>query len=157
MGFKIDFDENNVLTGEFELVAEGKYEATILNAKAEEFQGNWNIGFDVEIRSDVTQKHQGAKVLYNTLYLSSSNPEYKESTEKKRNSFFVACGYKGKQSLDLEQVVNEIIGKAVYVYIKHRTKNDKTFPHVTFVAESKVNPPVQQGAPIVVGEDDLPF
>lgn len=158
MGFKIDFDETNVSTGNFEMVEEGKYEATIINAKAEEFQGNYNIGFDVEIRSDVEQKHQGAKVLYNTLYLTSSIPDYKESTEKKRNSFLVACGYKGKQSLDLEQVVKEIIGKPVLVYVKHRkNKDDKTFPHVTFVAESKVNSPQPTGPVITVGEDKLPF
>lgn len=159
MGFKINFDEENVSTG-FELVEEGKYEVTIINAKAEEFQGNWNIGFDVEIRSDVNQKHQGSKILYNTLYLTSSNPEYKESTEKKRNSFLVACGYKGKQNLDLDEVVRNIIGKSVLAYVKHvEDKKDpnKKYARVSFVAESKVNPPAPQGPPINVGSDDLPF
>lgn len=159
MGFKINFDEENVSTG-FELVEEGKYEVTIINAKAEEFQGNYNIGFDVEIRSDVDQKYQGAKILYNTIYLTSSNPEYKESTEKKRNSFLVACGYTGKQSLDLDEVVRNIIGKSVYAYVKHvQDKNDpnKKYPRVSFVAESKVNPPAPQGPTITVGEEDLPF
>lgn len=159
MGFKINFDEENVSSG-FEIVEEGKYEVTIINAKAEEFQGNWNIGFDVEIRSDVTQKHQGAKILYNTLYLTSSNPEYKESTEKKRNSFLVACGYKGKQNLDLEEVVKNIMGKSVLAYVKHvQDKKDSTkkYARVSFVAESKVNPPQPSGPPITVGSDDLPF
>lgn len=63
MGFKIDFDETNVSTGNFEMVEEGKYEATIINAKAEEFQGNYNIGFDVEIRSDVEQKQDRKSVV----------------------------------------------------------------------------------------------
>lgn len=160
MSFKINFDSENVSTGEFQLVAEGKYEASIINAEAKEWQGQYSIGFDVEIRSDVEQKHQGAKVLYNTLYLSSTNPEYAENTEKKRNSFLVACGYSGKQSLDLNEVVKNIIGKSVLVYIKHvEDKNDKErkYPRVTFVAESKVNPPQPTGPSIVVGEDDLPF
>ena len=67
MGFKINFDEEKVSTG-FGLVEEGKYEVTIVTAEAKEWQGQYSIGFDVEIRSDVEQKHQGAKVLYNTLY-----------------------------------------------------------------------------------------
>ncbi|MEX3621887.1 DUF669 domain-containing protein [Viridibacillus arvi] len=159
MGFKINFDEENTSKG-FELVEEGKYEATILNAKAEVFEGNPNIAFDVEIRSDVNQPHQGAKVLFNTLYLTSTVEEYKENTEKKRNSFLVACGYKGKQNLDLDEVVRNILGKSVLVYIKHKpSKKDpnQKFANVSFVAESKVNPPVPQGPPIVVGDDDLPF
>lgn len=159
MGFKINFDEENTSKG-FELVEEGKYEATIINAKAEVFEGNPNIAFDVEIRSDFTQPHQGAKVLYNTLYLTSTVEEYKESTEKKRNSFLVACGYKGKQNLDLDEVVRNIIGKSVYVYIKHKaSKKDPSqkFANVSFVAESKINPPQPTHEPIVVGDDDLPF
>lgn len=159
MGFKINFDEENVSTG-FELVKEGKYEVTIVNAKAEEFQGNHNIGFDVEIRSDFAQEHQGAKILYNTIYLSSSNPEYAESTQKKLNSFLVACGYTGKTQLDLNEVVNNIIGKSVYAYVKHRPdKNDATrvYPYVSFVAESKLNAPEPTGPAINVGDDDLPF
>lgn len=159
MSFKINFDEENVSTG-FELVEEGKYEVTIINAKAEQFQGNWNIGFDVEIRSDVTQNHQGAKILYNTLYLTSNNAEYAESTEKKRNSFLVACGYSGKQSLDLDDVVRNIIGKSVYAYVKHvddKKDASRKYARVSFVAESKVNPPQPTSAPIEVGSDDLPF
>lgn len=164
MSFKINFDEENVSTGEFQLVAEGKYEASIINAEAKEWQGQYSIGFDVEIRSDVNQKHQGAKVLYNTLYLSSANPKYAENTEKKRNSFLVACGYSGRQSLELDEVVKNIIGKNVLVYIKHvEDKNDKErkYPRVSFVAPSKVSknedPFANNNGPIEVSEDDLPF
>lgn len=159
MGFKINFDETNVSKG-FELVAEGKYEATIINAKAEVYEGSPNIAFDVEIRSDVNQAHQGVKVLYNTLYLTSTVEEYKESTIQKRNSFLVACGYKGKSDLDLDEVVRNIIGKSVLVYIKHKpSKKDpnQKFANVSFVVESKVNPPQPSGPPITVGSDDLPF
>ncbi|MGQ7114786.1 DUF669 domain-containing protein, partial [Escherichia sp. TWPC-MK] len=57
------FDETNVNTG-FELVAEGKYEAVIVNAEAGKTQaGKDKLSIDFEIRSDVTQHHQGAKVL----------------------------------------------------------------------------------------------
>ncbi|AMR06487.1 DUF669 domain-containing protein [Bacillus thuringiensis] len=156
MSFKFKFDEENVSQG-FGLVEEGKYEVTMIAAEAKEWQGQYSIGFDVEIRSDIEQKHQGAKILYNTLYLTSSNPDYKEDTEKKRNSFLKACGYTGKQELDLNAVVHEILGKTVLAYVKHETKNDKTFAKVKFVAPSNVTPPQPSGPPINLGDDDLPF
>ncbi|PEC29085.1 DUF669 domain-containing protein [Bacillus thuringiensis] len=157
MSFKINFDEENVSQG-FGLVEEGKYEVTIITAEAKEWQGQYSIGFDVEIRSDIEQKHQGAKILYNTLYLTSSIPDYKEDTERKRNSFLKACGYTGKQDLDLAVVVREIVGKTVLAYVKHETnKDDKTFAKIKFVAPSNVTPPEPSGSPITVGDDDLPF
>ncbi|MDA1861171.1 DUF669 domain-containing protein [Bacillus cereus group sp. BY122LC] len=156
MSFKFKFDEENVSQG-FGLVEEGKYEVTMIAAEAKEWQGQYSIGFDVEIRSDIEQKHQGAKILYNTLYLTSSNPDYKEDTEKKRNSFLKACGYTGKQELDLNAVVHEILGKTVLAYVKHETKNDKTFAKVKFVAPSNATPLQLSGPPISVGDDDLPF
>lgn len=168
MGFKLTFDDSNVSTG-FELVKEGKYEVTILQAELKQIGDNWAINYDVEIRSDFKQDHQGAKILYNTLWLTSSNSEYAESTEKKRNSFLAACGYTGKRELDMEQVTKEIIGKNVYAYVKHRENNEgKTFPHVTFVAKTKLEGGSGSVAnedpfannnkgPIEVSEDDLPF
>ncbi|HFU7087185.1 TPA: DUF669 domain-containing protein [Bacillus cereus] len=156
MSFKFKFDEENVSQG-FGLVEEGKYEVTILTAEENEWQGQYSIGFGVEIRSDIEQKHQGAKILYNTLYLTTNIEDYKEDTERKRNSFLKACGYTGKQELDLAVVVREIVGKTVLAYVKHETKNDKTFAKVKFVAPSNVTPPQLSGPPINVGDDDLPF
>ncbi|PFP72614.1 porphobilinogen deaminase, partial [Bacillus cereus] len=89
--------------------------------------------------------------------LTSNIQDYKEDTEKKRNSFLKACGYTGKQELDLNVVVQEILGKTVLAYVKHETKNDKTFAKVKFVAPTNVNPPQPSGPPISVGDDDLPF
>lgn len=156
MSFKFKFDEENVSQG-FGLVEEGKYEVTIIAAEAKEWQGQYSIGFDVEIRSDIEQKHQGAKILYNTLYLTSNIQDYKEDTEKKRNSFLKACGYTGKQELDLTAVVRDILGKTVLAYVKHETKNDKTFAKVKFVAPSNATLLQPSGPPISVGDDDLPF
>ncbi|WP_144640058.1 DUF669 domain-containing protein [Bacillus cereus] len=156
MSFKFKFDEENVSQG-FGLVEEGKYEVTIIAAEAKEWQGQYSIGFDVEIRSDINQKHQGAKILYNTLYLTSNIQDYKEDTEKKRNSFLKACGYTGKQELDLTAVVRDILGKTVLAYVKHETKNDKTFAKVKFVAPSNSTPLQPSGPAFTVGEEDLPF
>lgn len=158
MGFTFDFDSSNTSSG-FSIIEEGKYEAIIINAEANEWQGNYSIKFDVEIRSDVPQKHQGGKVLYNTLYLNSNNEQYKEQTEKKRNAFFAACGYSGQLKLNLDQVVKEIVGKNVLVYVKHQEdKEGKKWPKVAFVGNSNASKPAQSNnGPINVSDDVLPF
>lgn len=162
MGFKINFNSENVSTGGFELVKEGKYEATIINAKAEEFNGSWNIGYDVEIRSDFEQDHQGAKILYNTLYLTSNNPEYAESTEKKVNAFVSAVGFTGVKQLDLDEVVKAAFGKQVFVYVKHqvnKTDPSKIYPRVSalYPTRNASNDPFSGSGPVEVEDSDLPF
>ncbi|MGE7545041.1 DUF669 domain-containing protein [Sporosarcina newyorkensis] len=158
MGFKINYDEN-VKPISYEIVAEGKYEVTILAAEVKEFNGSYSIGFDVEIRSDVDQAFQGSKVLYNSLYLSPGIPDYEDNRKAKVNSFLNAFGRGGQKNLDASEFAQEIQGKTALAYVKHKKPNaeGKVFPHVTFVAESKVNPPQHSGPSFTVGDDDLPF
>lgn len=161
MSFKIKFNEEEASTG-FQIVEEGKYEVTIVSAEAKEWQGSYSIGFGVEIRSDVQQKFQGSKILYNSIYLTSNNPDFEESTQKKLNAFLAACGYTGNMELDIDEVVVNIIGKSVLAYVKHRTNNDgKTFPYVSFVGKSKEQPAQQQASnnngQVEISEDSLPF
>lgn len=165
MAFKLNIDTNNTGSG-FGIVAEGKYNAQIIKAELKEFQGNHNIGFDVEISSHVEQPHKGARVLYNTLYLSSSNPDYAESTQQKVNAFFKALGCDTNGEIDVDDVLSKSVGTDIIVYIKHRTKDDKTFPYVNFVAEDKAavkitennNQITQQNTTTIkINEKDLPF
>lgn len=156
--FKLD--KNNVSTG-YELVAEGKYEALIINAEAKDFQGHPTLNLDFEIRSDVPQNHQGAKILYNTLYFHNDNPEYQENNIKRINSLIAACGFPdGYEFKDANDMAKQLFNKNLLITVKHQEdKNDKTkkYAKARFFDESKVNPPQQQGAPITVGSDDLPF
>lgn len=158
MGFKINYDEN-VKPISYEIVAEGKYEVTILAAEVKVYNDSYSIGFDVEIRSDVEQSFQGSKVLYNALYLSPGIPDYEDNRKAKVNSFLNAFGYAGQKNLDAEEFARQIQGKTALAYVKHKKPNSegKVYPHVTFVAESKVNPPEYGGTNFVVGDDDLPF
>lgn len=156
MGFKITFNEENAVSSEFELVKEGKYEATIISAELQEFNGEPNFSLGFEIRSDIAQDHQGAKILYNTVYLIGSG-EWAASTERKRDVFLKACGYRGKQELDLEKVEKEILNKNVLVTVKHKDVKGKTYAKVTWIDESKLNPATAPDTNINVGEDDLPF
>ena len=157
MAFKINFDEKKV-EGGFSIVKEGKYEVTIVTAELKVWNDNqYSIGFDVEIRSDIEQEHQGAKVLYNSIYLTTSNPEFAESTERKRNAFFKACGYSGQQEIDVEKAIHEIVGKSVLAYVKHEVKGDKTYPRVKFVAPANVAPAQNTNGTTTVLEEELPF
>lgn len=158
MGFKINYDEN-VKPISFEIVAEGKYEVTILAAEVKVYNDSYSIGFSVEIRSDVEQPFQGSKIQYNSLYLSEGIPDYEDSRKAKVNSFLNAFGYAGQKNLDADEFARKILGKTALAYVKHKKPNaeGKVYPHVTFVAESKVSPPEYSREQFTVGDDDLPF
>src|SRR5437763_16790 len=121
------FDETNVSTG-FELVAEGKYEAIVINATAKEFQGHPTLDLDFEIRSDVPQSHQGSKILYNTFYFHNDNPEYQENNIKRINSLIAACGFpNGVAFKSAEDMANQLFNKSLVITVKHQEdKNDKS-------------------------------
>lgn len=154
------FDEENASTG-FELVAEGKYEATIVNAVA----GLTNskdpkITVDFEIRSDVPQNHQGAKVLYNTFTFTH------EVAQKIVNSLLKSCGFShGHNFKDADDMAKQLIGKNLQITIKHEEyektvdgkKEKRTAAKAKYYDKSTVNPPVSQGTPVIVGDSELPF
>ena len=162
MAFKINVNTNN--TGNFGVMPKGNYEMKILKAKLQEYKGNYSISFDVEVRSDVDQKYKGAKVLYNTLYLSSGKPEYEEQTEQRVNSFFHALGCNGEVEIDVDEELKKAVGKNVLCYVGHREKDGKTFPTVISVnktkypkAEGLQNASQTQNVTLEVSEEDLPF
>ena len=154
------FDESNASTG-FELVAEGKYEAIIVNAEAGKTQaGKDKLSVDFEIRSDVPQNHQGAKVLYNTFTFEH------EVSVRIVNSLIKACGFpNGHPFSSAQDMANQLINKPLVITVKHEeydklvdgVKQKRTAAKAKYYDESNVNPPAGQGAPIIVGESDLPF
>lgn len=156
--FKLDV--NNV-SSSFELVAEGKYEAVIINAEAGKTQaGKDKITVDFEIRSDVTQNHQGAKIQYNTFTFEH------EVAVKIVNSFLEACGFaNGHPFSSPEDMANQLINKNLKITVKHEeydkrledgTIEKRKSAKAKYYNPSDVNPP-QSAAPIQVGEQDLPF
>ncbi|CUB57424.1 DUF669 domain-containing protein [Bacillus sp. FSL R12-0069] len=153
------FDETNVNTG-FELVAEGKYEAVIVNAEAGKTQaGKEKLSVDFEIRSDVTQNHQGAKILYNTFTFEH------EVSIKIVNSLLKACGFDNNHVFDSPQDMGkQLINKNLQITVKHEEyeklvdgqKQKRTAAKAKYYDASEVNP-VTSGSPVVVGDQDLPF
>lgn len=150
------FNEENASVS-FEVVAEGKYEATVLNAEAGKTQaGKDKLQVDFEIRSDVPQNHQGAKVLYNTFTFEH------EVSVKIVNSLIKACGFPNGHPFNSPQdMANQLINKHLCITVKHEeyTKDGqkRTAAKAKYYDVSAVNPPMQAGSPIVVGDDDLPF
>jgi len=154
------FDETNVSKG-FEVVAEGKYEAIIVNATAKYFQGHPTLELDFEIRSDVPQPYQGEKVLYNTFYFHNDNPEYQENNIKRINSLIAACGFPdGVSFANAEDMAKQLFNKSLLITVKHqedKKDNTKKYPKARFFNKSKVDSPSQVGEPFTIGDEDLPF
>lgn len=152
--FKLDSE--NVTSG-FELVAEGKYEAVILNAEPGKTQaGKDKLSVDFEIRSDVNQAHQGAKVLYNTFTFEH------EVSVKIVNSLLKACGFPHGQPFDSAQdMANQLIGKHLEINVKHekymKDGQERTAAKAKYYDVSKTNAPFQSAPPVQVGDEDLPF
>jgi len=149
------FDAENV-SSSFEMVAEGKYEAVIVNAEAGKTQaGKDKLSVDFEIRSDVNQPHQGAKVLYNTFTFEH------EVAVRIVNSLIAACGFPhGEPFNSPQEMATKLFNKHLEITVKHEAdRNDpsKKYPKAKYYDASKVNPPQATGAPIQVGEKDLPF
>ncbi|WP_202822923.1 DUF669 domain-containing protein [Bacillus cereus] len=152
------FDESNVNTG-FELVAEGKYEAVIVNAEAGKTQaGKDKLSVDFEIRSDVSQNHQGAKILYNTFTFEH------EVSVRIVNSLLKACGFDNNHAFNSpDDMGKQLINKNLQITVKHEEydkvvdgqKQKRTAAKAKYYDVSDVNP-VTSGPAVTIG-DDLPF
>ncbi|MGM0973376.1 MAG: DUF669 domain-containing protein [Bacillota bacterium] len=153
------FDEENASSG-FELVAEGKYEAVIVNAEAGKTQaGKPKMSVDFEIRSDVPQNHQGAKVLYNTFTFEH------EVAVRIVNSLLKACGFTNNHNFESpEDMAKQLINKNLKITVKHEEyeklvdgeKQKRTAAKAKYYDVSDVNPIMSAGA-VTIGDDDLPF
>jgi len=153
------FDEDNASVA-FELVAEGKYEAVIVNAEAGKTQaGKPKLSVDFEIRSDVQQNHQGAKVLYNTFTFEH------EVSVKIVNSLLKACGFANNHAFTSpDDMAKQLINKNLKITVKHEEydkvvdgqKQKRTAAQAKYYDVSDVNP-ITSGPAVNVGDDDLPF
>ncbi|PEP92495.1 DUF669 domain-containing protein [Bacillus toyonensis] len=153
------FDETNVNTG-FELVAEGKYEAVITNAEAGKTQaGKDKLSVDFEIRSDVPQNHQGAKVLYNMFTFEH------EVAVRIVNSLLKSCGFGNNHDFaSAEDMGKQLINKNLKITVKHEEyekvvdgqKQKRTAAKAKYYDLSDVNP-VTSVNTVVIGDDSLPF
>lgn len=154
------FDESNASTP-FELVEEGEYEVVIVNAEAGKTQaGKPKLSVDFEIRSDVNQNHQGAKILYNTFTFEH------EVSVKIVNSLLKACGFaNGHPFSSPEDMANQLFNKFLKVTVKHEEydkevngkKEKRTAAKAKYYNVSDVNPPQPSSPQITVGDSDLPF
>ncbi|HDR4573331.1 DUF669 domain-containing protein (plasmid) [Bacillus cytotoxicus] len=152
------FDEENASVG-FELVEEGKYEAVIVNAVAGKTQnGKDKLTVDFEIRSDVPQKHQGAKVLYNMFTFEH------EVSVRIVNSLLKACGFANNHTFTSpDDMAKQLINKNLKITVKHEEydkvvdgqKQKRTAAKAKYYDLSEVNP-VTSGPAVTIG-DDLPF
>lgn len=138
----------------FEIIKVGEYEVTVINAEGAKTQaGKDKLVVDFEIRSDVNQEFQGLKVQYNTF--TFEHPTARGIAK----SLFKAVGFDDSYDPDsVEQMAKDLYGKNLKIWVKHeKNDNGKTFPKSSSYKPSEVDAPIPQGAPINVGDEDLPF
>ncbi|MBD7942507.1 DUF669 domain-containing protein [Psychrobacillus sp. Sa2BUA9] len=139
----------------FSPIEKGEYEVTVLNAigSVAKSSGKPKLEVDFEIRSDVPQNHQGAKIQYNTF--TFEHPTAKGIAK----SFFKACGMPDNYApASVEQMAKDVIGKTLVIYVTQKKQDDgREFPKASSYKASNVNPPQQTHAPVTVGDDQLPF
>ena len=147
--FKINHEEAK---GGFELVAQGDYEVTVVNAvPGTSTNGNNKITVDYEIRSDVNQAHQGQKILFDNFTVSEKAMWRMQAISK------AAQFPHGMQFASYTEWANTLIGKHLIVTVGHRTHNGNTYPEVKGFKESQAGAPQPNGPAITVGSDDVPF
>lgn len=150
------FDETNASSG-FEMVAEGKYEVVIVNAVAGTVQSNKQpkITVDFEIRSDVNQNHQGAKILYNDYKFDN------EVAVRITNSLLKACGFANNHTFTSpDDMAKQLFNKHLEITVKHEPSYkdpSKVYAKAKYHDVSKAAAPITPGAPITVSDDDVPF
>ncbi|MBG9616444.1 DUF669 domain-containing protein [Bacillus cereus] len=152
------FDSENVNTG-YELVSEGKYEAVIVNAEAGKTQaGKDKLSIDFEIRSDVPQHHQGAKVLYNMFTFEH------DISVRIVNSLLKACGFGNNHAFTSpEDMGKQLLNKNLQITVKHEEydkivdghKQKRIAAKAKYYDVSEVNS-ITRGPAVTLG-DDLPF
>lgn len=139
----------------FSMIAKGEYEVTVINAVGDmaKSSGKPKLQVDFEIRSDVPQEHQGAKVLYNTF--TFEHP----TAAGIAKSFFLACGLPPNYSpATVEQMASDVAGKTLIIYVNHQKQDDgSVYAKSSSYKPSAVSAPLQAGPPIVVDDSDLPF
>jgi hypothetical protein len=153
------FDEENASAG-FELVAEGKYEAVVYNVEPGKTQsGKPKITVDFEIRSDVPQNHQGAKIQFNTFTFEH------EVAVKIVNSLLKACGFANNHVFNSpEDMAKQLIGKNLKITVRHEeyekdvdgVKEKRKAAKAKYYDVSDVTPVMQSGG-FTINDEDIPF
>lgn len=138
----------------FQLPKPGKYEAVIINAVAKKTNaGKDMMVVDFEIRSDVPQDSQGAKIMYNNF--TFEHPVAQGIVK----SLCKAAGFSENHAFNsCEEMANLLINKNLEIGVKHeKGNNDNMYAKASYYNPSNANPPQQVGGPITVDDDDLPF
>lgn len=138
----------------FQLPKPGKYEAVIFNTAAKKTQaGKDMLVVDFEIRSDVPQESQGAKVLYNNF--TFEHPTAQGIVK----SLCKAAGFSDNHVFDsCEDMAKQLINKNLEIGVKHEKGNDgNMYAKSSYYNPSTTNPPAQVGPSIQIGDSDLPF
>ena len=146
--FKINHEEAK----SFELIAQGDYEVVVVNYEmGQSTSGNNKITVDYEIRSDVPQAHQGQKIQYDNFTITEKAMWRLQAIAK------AAQFPNGMTFNSYKEWADTLVGKHLIVTVGHREHNGNKYPEVKGFKESVAGPVQQNGAPITVSPEDVPF
>lgn len=139
----------------FSPIKKGEYEVTVLNAVGSlaKSSNKPKLEVDFEIRSDVPQEHQGAKIQYNTFTFENV------TAAGIAKSFLKSCGMPESYApASVEEMARDVIGKNLIIYVVQKKQDDgREFPKASSYKPSNVSAPIPTSPPINVGDKDLPF
>lgn len=139
----------------FSPIKKGEYEVTVVNAIGDiaKSSGKPKLQVDFEIRSDVPQEHQGAKIQYNTFTFENV------TAAGIAKSFLKSCGMPESYAPEsVEAMARDVIGKNLVIYVTQKKQDDgREFPKASSYKPSNASAPISTAPPVIVGDDQLPF
>lgn len=153
MSFTVDYKNTGI-----EPIKPGEYEVFPVKYDIQAAQsGNMRVIVNYEIRSDVDQPGQGQEIKFDNFTVT-------ENSIWRFNQASKAAGMPdGITFGTIEEWASAFMKRSVRVVVGERTYDGKTFPEVKSFKESqhsttkKQDPFADDGKPIDISDDDLPF
>lgn len=154
MTFKVDYKNTGM-----EPIKPGEYEVTPVKYDIQAAQsGNMRVIVNYEIRGDVDQPCQGQEIKFDNFTVT-------DNSMWRFNQASKASGIPdGIEFERVEDWASTFMNRAVRVVVGERSYDGKTFPEVKSFKESRYpkaktqnDPFKDDGRPIDISEDDLPF
>lgn len=166
-GFSLDFEDT--FDG-FEDIKDGTYEVIIEHARedANENTGSEFVNFTMVIRNDLDQPHKGQKLWHRNWKAKATGKYYMPMF----NTIGKAAQLEnGKTYNNFDELLEDYANKPVQVFVKNETSEykGKTYENLNVKQWKQTKfPDVQHqfkgnsnqssgGAPLDIGDDDLPF
>ncbi|MEH7150966.1 DUF669 domain-containing protein [Bacillus thuringiensis] len=131
----------------FDQVKPGEYEVTVVKYDQTTSQnGNQRMIVDYEIRSDVSQPHQGQQIRFDNFVVT-------ENSMWRLHAVSTAAGMAGMYFRSYKEWADTLLNKPLRLVVGEKEYKGKKYPEVNGFKPSEVAPPQR----IQVLDSDIPF